>query len=103
RSLDAAIAGDVLDRLGLATPTAGPPSIEAIQHAACARFGLTRDELLSRSRAERIVWPRQAAMYLAKELTEHSLPAIAREFGGFDHTTVIHACRRVVVRISASR
>jgi chromosomal replication initiator protein len=102
RPLDAALAGDVLDRLGLTSPAAAPPSVEAIQHAACTHFGLSREELLSRSRAERIVWPRQAAMYLAKELTEHSLPHIGREFGGFDHTTVMHACRRVAVHISAS-
>ena len=41
-------------------------------------------------------------MYLAKELTEHSLPAIGRAFGGLDHTTVLYACRRVAVHIAAS-
>ena len=58
--------------------------------------------MLSRSRAERIVWPRQAAMYLTKELTEYSLPVIGRAFGGRDHTTVLHACRRVAVHIASS-
>ena len=42
-------------------------------------------------------------MYLTKELTEHSLPSIGRGFGGRDHTTVLHACRRVAVHIAASK
>ena len=103
RSPDADLARDVLDRLGLQNPAAaGPPTLDAIQDAACFHFGLTRDELLSRSRTERVMWPRQASMYLAKELTEHSLPTIGRAFGGRDHTTVLHACRRVAVHIAAS-
>jgi chromosomal replication initiator protein len=76
--------------------------VEEIQAAACSHFDLTLEELLSRSRAERVVWPRQAAMYLAKELTEYSLPFIGRGFGGRDHTTVLHACRRVAEHIAQS-
>jgi chromosomal replication initiator protein len=102
RALDAALAHDVLQRLGLPQGLSLTPSIQAIQDAACAHFKLTRDELLSRSRAERVLWPRQAAMYLCKELTEHSLPAIAREFAGRDHTTVLYACKRVAVHIAVS-
>jgi len=101
--LDHALAAEVLDQLGVGASDAGAqPSIVAIQDAVCAHFGLTRETLLSRSRAERVVWPRQVAMYLAKELTEHSLPSIGREFGGRDHTTVMHACRRVAVQIGAT-
>jgi chromosomal replication initiator protein len=73
-----------------------------VQDATCGYFGLTREELLSRSRAERVVWPRQAAMYLCKELTPHSLPAIARAFAGRDHTTVLYACKRVAAHIAVS-
>jgi len=102
RALDRALALDVLDRLGLPLPSTLPPTIAEIQDAACRHFSLTNDELLSRSRAERIVWPRQAAMYLCKELTEHSLPTIGRAFGGRDHTTVLHACKRVSVHIASS-
>ena len=101
RPPDAPSALAVLDRLGLLAATA-PLTIDVIQNAACSHFALTRDEFLSRSRAERVMWPRQAAMYLAKELTEHSLPTIGRAFGGRDHTTVLHACRRVAVHIAAS-
>jgi len=102
RPLDQALAHDVLERLGLPLSAALAPSINAIQDAACAHFVLTRDELLSRSRAERVVWPRQAAMYLCKELTEHSLPTIARAFAGRDHTTVLYACKRVAAHIAVS-
>jgi chromosomal replication initiator protein len=102
RALDDALAHDVLQRLGLPHGLSLAPSIQAIQDAACAHFKLTRDELLSRSRADRVLWPRQAAMYLCKELTEHSLPAIAREFAGRDHTTVLYACKRVAVHIAVS-
>ena len=102
RPLDRALVHDVLERLGLPLSAALAPSITAIQDATCAHFVLTREELLSRSRAERVVWPRQAAMYLCKELTEHSLPTIARAFAGRDHTTVLYACKRVAAHIAVS-
>jgi len=51
--------------------------------------------LLSESRSRSIARPRQVAMALAKELTSHSLPEIGEAFGGRDHTTVLHACRRI--------
>ncbi len=77
-----------------------PPSVGEIKAAACGHFGLTPDELLSKSRTSRVAWPRQVAMYLARELTGESLPAIGRQFGGRDHTTVMHACRRTAIRIA---
>ena len=100
--LDHALANDVLERLGLALSSLRAPSITTIQDATCAHFGLSREDLLSRSRAERVVWPRQAAMYLCKELTTHSLPTIARAFDGRDHTTVLYACKRVAAHIAVS-
>ena len=103
RPFDLTLTHDVLDRLGIENAAQRVLTIVAIQEAACLHFRLTVEELLSRSRADRIVWPRQATMYLAKELTEYSLPSIGRAFGGRDHTTVLHACRRVAVHIAASR
>jgi chromosomal replication initiator protein len=104
RELTGELTQEVLDGLYPATqPSAhrgGPPSISEITQAACERFGLTADELLSPSRAPRISWPRQVAMYLARELTDESLPAIGRQFGGRDHTTVLHAYRRTATRIA---
>ena len=84
----------------------GPPravTIERIQLAVCERFGITHEELLSASRAARLTWPRQLAMYLAREQTEASLPAIGAAFGGRNHTTVMHAVRRTQQRIASDR
>ena len=58
------------------------------------------DDLVSPSRAQAIAWPRQVAMYLTRELTDATLPAIGRAFGGRNHTTVLHACRRTAARIA---
>jgi chromosomal replication initiator protein len=103
RPLTAELAHEVLDRLYPLPATAGPRSSRSvgdIQAAACEHFGLSSKELLSSSRTPRIAWPRQVAMYLARELTGESLPAIGRHFGGRDHTTVLHACRRTAKRIA---
>jgi chromosomal replication initiator protein len=52
-------------------------------------------DLLSKRRSRSVARPRQMAMSLAKELTNHSLPEIGNAFGGRDHTTVLHACRKI--------
>ncbi len=70
-------------------------SIERIQMTVSERFGISRDELCSDKRSQNIVYPRQVAMYLSRELTDSSLPKIGREFGGRDHTTVIHATSKI--------
>jgi chromosomal replication initiator protein len=83
-------------------PSKGPsPSLHDIAEATCAQFSLTDQELLSSSRVSRVSWPRQLAMYLARELTDDSLPTIGRHFGDRDHTTVLYACRRASARIAA--
>ncbi|MCD6726305.1 MAG: chromosomal replication initiator protein DnaA [Solirubrobacteraceae bacterium] len=101
RALDPRLVDDILgDAPGTAFAAADPQTtIDAIQNAACEAFAITRDELLSSSRTARISWPRQLAMYLAREHTDQSLPAIGERFGGRGHTTVLHACRRVAERI----
>jgi len=100
RPLDAELATEVLDGLYPQSQPAGR-SIAEIQAAACDQFGVSSAELVSRTRATRVAQPRQAAMYLARELTRESLPTIARQFGGRDHTTVLHACRRTQQRMTA--
>jgi chromosomal replication initiator protein len=99
RPLSSELATEVLDGL---YPSPDPPvrSIAEIKAAACEQFGLSPEELLSSARTARIAWPRQVAMYLSRELTQESLPAIGREFGGRDHTTVLHAWRRTTERIA---
>jgi chromosomal replication initiator protein len=102
RELTAALATEVLD--GLYPPEKSPArSIEEIKAAACEQFGISAEELVSPARTARLTWPRQVAMYLARELTEESLPAIGREFGGRDHTTVLHAWKRTEELMSANR
>jgi chromosomal replication initiator protein len=70
-------------------------SIKRIQDLVAERFELTLDELCGEKRSQNIVYPRQVAMYLSRELTDSSLPRIGKEFGGRDHTTVIHATSKI--------
>ena len=78
-------------------------SIERIQTAVTERFGLSMEELCGDRRSQNIVYPRQVAMYLSRELTDASLPKIGREFGGRDHTTVIHATSKIARLIREDR
>jgi chromosomal replication initiator protein len=75
-------------------------TLRDIQEETCSVFGISIEQLLSTSRAAPVTWPRQVAMYLARELTDQSLPAIGRAFGGRNHTTVMHACKRTAERIA---
>jgi chromosomal replication initiator protein len=78
-------------------------SIELIQDEVSERFSLSREELIGDKRSQNIVYPRQVAMYLARELTDSSLPKIGRHFGGRDHTTVIHATSKIARLIREDR
>ncbi len=70
-------------------------SIDNIQKTISDYYNVSLSDLLSKSRSRSIARPRQIAMCLAKELTEKSLPEIGKAFGGRDHTTVIHACKKI--------
>ena len=70
-------------------------TVENIQKTVAEYYKIRIADLLSKRRSRSIARPRQVAMALAKELTNHSLPEIGDAFGGRDHTTVIHACRRI--------
>ncbi len=70
-------------------------TIDQIQKLVCEHFELKPIDLISARRARAVARPRQIAMYLAKRLTTRSLPEIGRKFGGRDHSTVIHAVRRI--------
>ena len=99
RPIDLELANEVLDGL-LPRSRTGPPSIPAIQAAVAAHFSISIQALVSPSRTVAIAWPRQIAMHLARLLTEASLPAIGRAFGGRSHATVVHACRRVAEQLT---
>ena len=78
-------------------------TITRIQEAVSDRFGLSIVELCSQRRSQAVAYPRQVAMYLSRELTDASLPKIGKEFGGRDHTTVIHATTKITRLISEDR
>jgi chromosomal replication initiator protein len=87
-------------------PQGDPPpevTIPRIQQAVSDRFGVTVDELVSPRRSQSVAYPRQVAMYLSRELTDSSLPKIGKEFGGRDHTTVIHATSKITRLIREDR
>jgi len=70
-------------------------TVDEIQKVTSEHYGLKQADLISAGRARALARPRQAAMWLAKQLTTRSLPDIGRRFGGRDHTTVLHAVRRI--------
>lgn len=70
-------------------------SIETIQRLTCREFSLSLGQLKSKNNSRKIAYPRQIAMYLAKQLTPTSLPQIGREFGGKHHTTVLHSVGKI--------
>jgi chromosomal replication initiator protein len=76
-----------------ATPSA--VTVTRIVNETAQALGLDAAELRSAKRRRRVVYARQVAMYLAREMTALSLPAIAQQFGGRDHTTVLHAHRKI--------
>jgi chromosomal replication initiator protein len=78
-------------------------TIGRIQEAVSDRFGLSVPELVSPRRSQAVAYPRQVAMYLSRELTDASLPKIGKEFGGRDHTTVMHANAKITRLISEDR
>jgi|SRR5581483_9212337 len=104
---------DLLDRVtrleqaveSLVTASATPPQRESPERRAAVirqtqemvadRFGLTRGALIGANRSQGIVYARQVAMFLCRELTDASLPGIGKAFGGRDHTTVLHASTKI--------
>ena len=77
------------------------PSLDNVKRAAMRAFELTKGEIESASKSRSVCTPRQIAMYLCREMTDKSLPQIARSFNKKDHTTVIHAWRKVKEKMQA--
>jgi chromosomal replication initiator protein len=110
REIDIPLTTEVLDAMypvsripGRAGETTSGPAIPDIQAAAAAQFGVTVAQLTSASRVAAVNWARQVAMSLARDLTGQSLPAIGQAFGGRNHATVLHACKRVSERLKTDR
>jgi chromosomal replication initiator protein len=103
RPLTVELAEDVLKDVYPQGDAAPEVTIARIQEAVIQRFGVSLDELVSPRRSQAVAYPRQVAMYLSRELTDASLPKIGREFGGRDHTTVIHAKDKITKLIREDR
>ena len=71
------------------------PKISEIRKAVCLHFDISRVNLDSQRRTREVVYPRHVAMYVARELTTKSLPEIGRQFGGRNHTTVLHGANKI--------
>jgi chromosomal replication initiator protein len=102
RSLSVELAEDVLKDV-FPQGELAEVSIRRIQELVSERFQLSMDELCGDKRSQNIVYPRQVAMYLSRELTDSSLPKIGKQFGGRDHTTVIHATSKIARMIREDR
>jgi chromosomal replication initiator protein len=107
--IDRQLATRVLDairpvavRTGGSSANGGPPSIPAIQQIVATHFSLAVTDLTGASRLGKVAWARQLAIYLVRELTDAPLQRIGDAFGGRNHTTVLHACKRVSDRISVN-
>jgi chromosomal replication initiator protein len=94
------LAADLLSRLYPRAADA-TPTVADIQTATAETLEVTRDELLAQDRRPKIAFARQVAMYLARELTDASLPEIGKGFGGRNHSTVMHAHRRIKASLLA--
>jgi len=88
------LAAEILKEL-LPAAASRPVTIPMLQKIVAEHFGIRIEEMRAKRRTKGVAFPRQVAMYLARELTDASLPRIGDEFGGRDHTTVMHACERV--------
>jgi len=106
--IDSALANAVLDAIrptakrSSGAATANPPTIAMIQEVVADHFGLGVGDITGPSRLGRVAWARQLAIYLVRELTDTPLQRIGEAFGGRNHATVLHACKRVSDRISVN-
>ena len=94
REVDISLANEALKDL-IASSKARKIDIDLIKATVAEYFNMKIDDFESKKRTRQIAYPRQIAMYISRELTDLSLPKIGEEFGGRDHTTVIHACEKI--------
>ncbi|HDP70432.1 MAG TPA: chromosomal replication initiator protein DnaA [Actinobacteria bacterium] len=100
--IDIKLAEDVLKNI-FSDRESRPIAIQTIQAEVCKYFNVSKVELVGSKRTQSIVFPRQIAMYLSRELTDLSLPKIGEEFGGRDHTTVMHANLKIEKLLTEKR
>ncbi|QZA33025.1 chromosomal replication initiator protein DnaA [Hydrogenibacillus sp. N12] len=100
RDIDVPLAEEALKDL-IAQKNTKPLTVFDIQKVVADYYGVPPEALKSKKRSKDVVLPRQVAMYLTRELTALSLPKIGQEFGGRDHTTVLHACEKIAAQKEA--
>jgi chromosomal replication initiator protein len=106
RPIDVELASAVLRQIApqaAGDQEAGPLTIDRIQEAVAAAFNLSSADLRSESRKASVSWPRQLAIHLSRELTNAPLQRIGEAFGGRNHATVLHACKRVQDRTTINK
>jgi chromosomal replication initiator protein len=101
RPIDAELTRQVLDRIYPSTEVT--LTVVEIQRAVAKHYGVSQTELLANSRRTHVAWPRQVAIYLARELANASLHSLGEQFGGRTHTTVLHAYKRVADRLGVDK
>jgi chromosomal replication initiator protein len=101
--IDAQLATTVLDEIHPRPTGSRATSVDEIQHAVASYYGLALAQLISSNRAASVSWPRQVAIHLTRALTDASLQTIGEAFGGRNHATVLHACKRVNERMGADQ
>jgi chromosomal replication initiator protein len=100
RAIDTELATQILDGLYPHRPSPLKSTTrEQVKQTVASYFEISPDEIVSSSRAARVAWPRQVAIYLTRELTDSSLQEVGATFGGRNHATVVHACKRVSERL----
>lgn len=102
RDIDEALAEEALIGL-ISSDNKRPLTAVDVQRTVCAHYQVKMSDITGRSRQKDIAFPRQIAMFLTRELTGLSLPKIGAEFGGRDHTTVIHACEKITKDVNADQ
>ncbi len=101
RTIDLAFAEEVLSKL--LDKDQPPVTVDNILNAVCEHFGLQIVDIKSHRKHKHLIWPRQVAMYLSRKHTNNSFPELGQKFGGRDHTTIIHAVKKVEERIARSK
>jgi chromosomal replication initiator protein len=101
--IDLGLTTRVLDTLYPQPVSKGRSASSRIQDAVASFYGVSIPELVSPTREARVAWPRQVAIYLIRELTADPLQTIGQAFGGRNHATVLHACKRVAERAYTDR
>ena len=95
KDIDIEVAGDVLRDI-IKNDQPQKITVDKIQKIVSSYYNIRPDDFKAKKRNRAISYPRQIAMYLCREMTDLSLPKIGEEFGGRDHTTVIHACEKIM-------